>query len=237
MTKKLTMNDKQFQEQLKDNINKTITFKNTQKDNFIDIHSVSITMTLKPTLYEFTARKQLQQSLKCLRDILPIFLKSYVFVPELTKQSNIHYHILGTFNDKPYIEDQLRDLLKLSYTMGSNINISKPFGDQTNLNRAWEYIFKDIVRTNTIINKKKTSNMISLHYTNQWDRVEQNETKTFKPKGFKKVLVSDLFREDSEESETMKHIIGVYGNILYDDPLDGNTNIHKNDLYFENEII
>lgn len=117
------------------------------------------TVTLNPVLYSHNARGQLKASIKQLEKLLTSLCKSYKFVAELTKLSNIHYHGILEFNDDIKDEGQFLfiDILKTLRTPKftiifgrSEIETIKCITDCEN------YIMKDVDKTERIINYKKT---------------------------------------------------------------------------------
>lgn len=123
---------------------------------------IGCTFTLNP---EFCRRRkyrnQLNASFNVLNNILCNHFNRFIIVAELTKQSNIHYHMIGQLKENEgyhYLNDNMR------YN-----KIQKMFGMHKVENkihniRQWiDYMFKDMDQTYKIINKKGSENYNIIH--------------------------------------------------------------------------
>jgi len=135
----------------------------------------SITITLKPHVYNRRAYIQYRLSCPKLMEILEIYTSKYIMVPELTKKGNIHYHLIVQFNSKmEYPVEKLMDLMKCHRLFGAYVN-DHTISCYQEFVKVYFYITKEIQKTasimnvpiddilifkNKIIHKKKISNNI-----------------------------------------------------------------------------
>jgi len=111
-----------------------------------------MTVSLKPDLYKWCARKQLKLTFDKLSRYIKIYSNKFLMVAELTKKNNIHYHIIIHFNDILYADTLLMETLKTSNEFGNTMINEKVI---TETQRTFEYCVKDINKTYTIVNKVK----------------------------------------------------------------------------------
>lgn len=112
----------------------------------------SVTFTLKPELYKKRARTQFLMTNEKIIEVLKHVSKTIIMIPELTKQTNIHYHALIQFANRSRI-DELIDICKMSkiskyITPYVNNNYIKSIETFT---RTYNYIMKEYKRTSSLI--------------------------------------------------------------------------------------
>lgn len=111
------------------------------------------TVTLKPNLYELTARQQIKKTFKKLSEVLKPLAMKYLLVAELTKQCNIHYHGIiqwdTTTMDKDTMSMIFLDNLKPLVNYGRSE--SQLIEDTEHV---YKYIVKDIIKTGNVVNPK-----------------------------------------------------------------------------------
>lgn len=104
-----------------------------------------LTLTLRPSLYRFTAQEQYD---KCYESLRTIFKYYKVFcIAELTQENNVHYHCiieLKSFKERALLLDKFR---KHNHKFGR-----KTCTQLIDYPKYVEYLFKDIEKTSQLIN-------------------------------------------------------------------------------------
>lgn len=131
-----------------------------------DVLARGLTITLNP---KFTSKKRMRNQLKTSFNHLMSLLKGrfseFICVAELTKNANIHYHLLGYLvdpNEQMYILDILK-YQRYAKFFGEQHKF-ETFQTQGNFDRWREYILKDIEKTYYIINHKAPDNLNVVHH-------------------------------------------------------------------------
>lgn len=111
----------------------------------------ALTMTLKPSLFKLPLQEQIERSMVDIYKFMEYLTAEGLLIAEITKNANIHYHGILTFNVRSkystYIEYHIKDLLRTSTKVG--FICIKPVTEET----KWkQYILKDISATSALIN-------------------------------------------------------------------------------------
>lgn len=102
-----------------------------------------VTITLPPTWYHKDAMKQFYDSKIIIKDYISNFFTSAVFIPELTEKANIHWH--GVVKFRP--DDRHAMIKFFNFSRMSRVDC-QPI---KNLQHVWEYIHKDLAKTQSIM--------------------------------------------------------------------------------------
>lgn len=170
-----------------------ITFPEVPEGSFF------VTITLKPSLYGHTVRKQFIMTVDKVEACLRAWASTYWLVPELTKQNNIHYHAIVKFNDNiEYAKEKFIDTMKTIISFGF-VHIGAQVIE--NVLRTWNYLIKDLSKTSSLINMKKGDYEIM--------RVYKMVDKP--PKNKKIILLKKLIKldKDNEISDTEYEIMTI----------------------------
>lgn len=123
--------------------------------------TIFLTITLRPKLYKFQAITQYEISLHTVIDILDKHMRNYSIVAELTKECNVHYHVIGHARGISNLM-RLLDSSKKNRVIGF-IKRSPNIHNIESLDRAIHYILKDIPNTNKIISRPGYYPQILIH--------------------------------------------------------------------------
>lgn len=123
-----------------------------------------ITITLKPHMFEHQIRQQYRKTFNQLNKLLSVYTLKHLMVCEITKQGNIHFHVLCLFDpqynqmveDNEIIEEGLTELF-----LRNEMKLKKEFGfidiqRTINPKKVFDYIIKDIPKTRKFINPTKS---------------------------------------------------------------------------------
>jgi len=113
-------------------------------------HKFFLTVTLKPLMYQYTADKQYDMTIKQLLDGLKQFDCAGEGYVELTKSFNIHYHLMVDFKTRyKYPQMKFIDYFRGSKMIGK-IDVQIPADE----NKVLTYIKKDNDRTSEMLQMK-----------------------------------------------------------------------------------
>lgn len=124
----------------------TDTFHFCSKENIM----VMVTITLNPKMYKYKSFTQYEISINEVRRLCDTLSYRYVFVPELTAQGNIHYHVLARFHTR------LQEITFVNKTKSKSpifgfSKLSKPCSELSEVNRCLHYMFKDLELSRKIL--------------------------------------------------------------------------------------
>jgi len=123
-------------------------YKYAPMKSYIKVNSWFLTITLDPRLYKKSINEQYLDSYMMVRNILKMYSDSFVISCELTKNSNLHYHVIIHF-EKDHYKHHIIDLLK-RYPLGnSKINETVV----SDIERTFNYLIKDIDITSQFIHR------------------------------------------------------------------------------------
>lgn len=115
-----------------------------------------VTQTLKPTYYKMKIDTQHTQTYCKLGHAFKEWCTDFIYLPEITKQGNIHYHAIVTFKNEismlRFIEQT-----KSKQWLGFMKITSNSIEDKVNMIRSKEYLIKDV---ETTIKFVKCANLI-----------------------------------------------------------------------------
>lgn len=115
-----------------------------------------ITVTLKPKVYKFLTATQFDITRLHLIEQLHKHTDKFIIVPEVTKLGNVHYH--GIIHSSRGIVSFINAIKKQGK---NNIGFMKvtpnPLDSKENLDRAYEYVTKDLNITGNYINNMPLS--------------------------------------------------------------------------------
>lgn len=153
-----------------------------------------ITLTLQPHMYTRKARRQYLNTVDKVEQILRVYTDEYWLMPELTKNVNVHYHVIAKWNENmPHAMDKYIDCTRHSKCMGmAKINEQKIIEKD----RTSTYLLKDYVRTDSVINHKKDPVELLRH----WKRTDKPPRPQVQTK-----LIDIIKYED--ESDTREQIM------------------------------
>lgn len=111
-----------------------------------------LTVTLKPELYSNQIRQQYRKTYNVLTKFLQSHCDKYLLVTELTKECNVHYHIILKLSALVYEGTDLSDMNFLN-----DFKTLKPFGFKKleviqSIDNVYNYLVKDIKKTHGVIN-------------------------------------------------------------------------------------
>lgn len=133
-------------------------------ESYVGPAELFLTVTLKPEHHNQKARNQFKLTHKRLNEILKCNTMKYFLVSELTKKGNIHYHVSLKLKDYVFQKEMLIDAFKNHKFFGfidlqDNVNYS--------VVSRYEYMSKDLNKTDAIINQKnKVEIEIWTYYVN-----------------------------------------------------------------------
>lgn len=135
--------------------------------SWVDDTDIFFTVTLSPDLYQYDCRSQQRKTFNKLESYLQKHCDKYFMVAELTKDCNIHYHImlrlhpLNLRNDDGEIIEDVSSLAFLDDYKGllkHGFGFKKFEKTQNKLN-TYNYLIKDISKTNKILNPKNKNTL------------------------------------------------------------------------------
>lgn len=170
-----------------------------------------VCLTLKPELYKLSSRTQYRKSIKNVIGIMSNLTTKFIAIHELTEQNNIHYHLAVEPKDPELFQYILLDNLKSNkHSLGHVMTIDKPKAYE-NYHNLLKYMFKDIQRTNKIINDKKT-NIIQSYLMYPFELVQRKRAL----KSLKSIILDKktIERDDSTNSDTQMTINKLNNQII-----------------------
>lgn len=130
-----------------------------------------ITITLPVKLYKYTTTTQYELTRGYLSHILMTTADKYVFVPECTRQGNVHYHALVYVKGKPPI--LCINKIKTCRNFGMMKVTPTPVDTKESLVRCKEYLKKDLSNTHNYIGHN-----LPLYFSNDYSICEDTRTVT-----------------------------------------------------------
>jgi len=110
-----------------------------------------LTITLEPTMLRLQCREQYKKTFGKLAKLLQNYCDKYLIVIELTKDCNVHYHLLMTFHNN---EEGITQMLFLNdYKRIQELGFKK-LEKVSNLQNVFNYLIKEIPKTYKVINPK-----------------------------------------------------------------------------------
>lgn len=100
-----------------------------------------MTVTLKPKVYKYSTTTQFELSVQELEHICILHSTAFAFVPEITKQGNVHYHGWITFFDTLNKIHFINNIKKRHNMLGFLKINDQPIEE---VDRTYQYIIKEL---------------------------------------------------------------------------------------------
>lgn len=112
-----------------------------------------ITITIKPKMYNFQTITQYEMTHPHIRQIVDTTNATTVWNVEITKEGNVHYHMLSYFADA-YSLISFINRLRKSHIVGFYKVTSNPVEHTENLSRSIRYLYKDLELTRKVLHTR-----------------------------------------------------------------------------------
>lgn len=164
-----------------------------QLANDVLIGQQHVTITLHPDMYAQRAISQYKKSIKVLAKLLEAYTDRFLVVAELTRNGNVHYHVVLTWRaSNDLAREMFNDDMKSLHKMFGNILYNEHvIENEKERLRVWNYITKEIVKTKAIFNKRRAK--FQVEPVISWARETERNTKYFQHVDFGCL---DIIRED-----------------------------------------